>query len=107
MKITLCGSTKFKEQFEKANQELTLGGNIVYSVAAFGHADAKNWTEEQKTTLDLVHFAKIEESDVIYVIDVDNYIGFSTAREIQWAKMRGKKIFYLSETPPYKLDAVI
>ena len=27
--ITLCGSIKFKEEFEKIQEELTLAGNIV------------------------------------------------------------------------------
>ena len=36
--ITLCGSTRFKEDFERVNKELTLRGNIVISVGCFGHA---------------------------------------------------------------------
>lgn len=36
--ITLCGSTKFKNQFEKANAFLTLQGNIVISVAFLNKA---------------------------------------------------------------------
>ena len=106
MKITLCGTTKFKDEFLNVNLALTLQGHSVYSVSAFGHADKHEWTEEQKTTLDLVHFAKIEDSDAIYVIDRENsalwggvsYIGFSTKREIEWAKMRGKIIMYHSKS---------
>ena len=29
--VTLCGSTRFKEDFERINKELTLQGNIVIS----------------------------------------------------------------------------
>ena len=36
--ITLCGSTKFKEEFMKVQKELTLKGNIVISVGCFNHA---------------------------------------------------------------------
>jgi hypothetical protein len=36
--VTLCGSTKFKEDFERVNRELTLAGNIVISVGCFGHS---------------------------------------------------------------------
>ena len=36
--ITLCGSTRFKEQFLEAQKQLTLEGNIVISVGLFGHA---------------------------------------------------------------------
>ena len=44
--ITLCGSTRFKEQFLEAQKRLTLEGNIVISVGLFGHSgDAEVWTE--------------------------------------------------------------
>jgi len=34
--IILCGSTRFREEYDKANAELTLAGNIVLSVGLFG-----------------------------------------------------------------------
>ena len=36
--ITLCGSTKFKEQFLSEQKRLSLEGNIVISVGLFGHS---------------------------------------------------------------------
>ena len=37
--ITLCGSTRFKEQFLEAQKRLTLAGNIVISVGGYiGHS---------------------------------------------------------------------
>ncbi len=36
--ITLCGSTKFKEQYLEAQKRLTLEGNIVISVGLFCHS---------------------------------------------------------------------
>ena len=36
--ITLCGSTRFKDQFMEAQKRLTLEGNIVISVGLFGHS---------------------------------------------------------------------
>ena len=33
--ITLCGSTRFKEQFLEAQKRLTLAGNIVISVGGY------------------------------------------------------------------------
>lgn len=35
--ITLCGSTKFKNEFLQAQKELTLKGYIVLSPFIFGH----------------------------------------------------------------------
>ena len=36
--ITLCGSTRFKDQFQKVQKRLTLEGYIVISVGLFGHS---------------------------------------------------------------------
>lgn len=92
--ITLCGSTRFKEEFERVNRELTLAGNIVISVGCFGHA-GDVFTDEQKTMLDDIHKRKIDMADAIYVINKDHYIGLSTQSEIQYAVNHGKKIIYL------------
>ena len=35
--VCLCGSTKFREEFEEANHDESLNGHIVLTVAAFGH----------------------------------------------------------------------
>lgn len=96
MKITLCGSTKFKEQFEIVNRQLSLQGHIVYSVSFFSHADGIELTDEQKATLDKVHKEKIDNSDAIFVVDVHGYTGASTNTEVQHAFNKGKKVLYLS-----------
>ncbi|MCY6485522.1 hypothetical protein OW763_14400 [Clostridium aestuarii] len=36
--ITLCGSTKFKEEVLQVQKDLSLKGNIVISVGLFGHS---------------------------------------------------------------------
>ncbi len=100
-KITLCGSTKFKNEFEKLNQQLTLEGNIVYSVSCFAHSDNIRFTIEQKEMLDKVHKLKIDNSDGIFVIDVDGYIGESTKSEILHAEKTGKFVKYLSAETDY------
>lgn len=98
--ITLCGSTKFKDEFLQQQKRLTLEGNIVISVGLFGHADGEYKTvitDEVKEMLDDIHKRKIDMSDAIFVIDVDGYIGSSTRSEIEYAKATGKEIMYLSE----------
>lgn len=95
-KITLCGSTKFKYEYEKWNKELSLRGHIVYSVGCYGHS-GDILSEKEKTILDRVHMEKIANSDEIFVLDVGGYIGKSTKREIEYAKTLNKKIVYLSE----------
>ena len=95
--ITLCGSTRFKEDFERVNRELTLAGNIVISVGCFGHSgDA--FTDEEKVMLDDIHKRKIDMADAIYVINKNGYIGESTKSEIKYALEHNKQVM-LMEAP--------
>ncbi len=94
--ITLCGSTRFKDQFLKMQKELTLDGNIVISVGLFGHSgDNEVLDSETKRMLDDMHKRKIDMADEIYVINVDGYIGESTKSEIEYAIKTGKGVVYL------------
>ena len=96
--ITLCGSTRFKEQFLEAQKRLTLEGNIVISVGLFGHSgDGEVWTEGVKEMLDDMHKRKIDMADEIFVINVNGYIGTSTRSEIEYATATGKTVRYLEE----------
>lgn len=94
--ITLCGSTRFKEDFERVNRELTLAGNIVISVGCFGHS-GDVFSDEQKIMLDDIHKRKIDMADAIYVINKDGYVGSSTRSEIQYALRLGKQIIYMED----------
>lgn len=106
MIITLCGSTKFKKEFEEWNRKLTMAGHVVISVSCFGHFDNIGHTDEEKKHLDRIHFLKILKSDCIFVLDVNDYIGESTKNEIEWAKLNNKGICYLSQELdiPYLTD---
>ena len=97
--ITLCGSTRFKDEFMKAQKRLTLEGNIVISVGLFGHSgDDEVWTDGTKKMLDDMHKRKIDMADEIYVINVGGYIGSSTRSEIEYAEATGKTVRYLEES---------
>ena len=94
--ITLCGSTKFKDEFLQVQKDLTLKGNIVISVGLFGHSgDNEVWTEGTKEMLDDMHKRKIDIADEIFVINVNGYIGESTKSEIDYALKTNKKVNYL------------
>lgn len=94
--ITLCGSTRFKDEFIRAQKDLTLQGNIVVSVGLFGHSgDNEVWSDQTKEMLDDMHKRKIDMADEIFVINVDGYIGDSTASEIAYAESCGKPVKYL------------
>lgn len=90
--ITLCGSTRFKEEFLRVQKELTLKGYIVISVGLFGHSgDAEVLDDGVKEMLDEMHLAKIDMADEIFVVNPGGYIGKSTAREIAYARSHGKR----------------
>ncbi len=94
--ITLCGSTRFRDEFITEQKRLTLEGNIVISVGLFGHSgDDEVWTESTKEMLDDMHLRKIDLADEIFVINPGGYIGSSTKSEIEYAMETGKSVRYL------------
>ena len=52
-------------------------------------------TEEQKVALDELHFRKIDLADEVFVLNVDGYVGASTAREIAYTIFAGKGMRWL------------
>ena len=100
--VTLCGSTKFKDAFVKAQLEETLAGRIVLTIGCAMHADPEifgHLSEEEMTAtkkrLDALHFRKIEMSDEILVLNVGGYVGESTSREIARAHMLSLPVRWL------------
>lgn len=93
--ITLCGSTRFKDEFLEVQKRLTLEGNIVISVGLFGHSgDDEVWSEGVKEMLDDMHKRKIDMADEIFIINKNGYIGTSTRSEIEYAEKAGKQVKY-------------
>lgn len=99
--VTLCGSSRFKDEYLRVEEDFTMAGFIVLGMQFFMHADAVALTPQQKGWLDELHLRKIDLSDFIYVVDVGGYIGESTAREIAYAEQQGKSVLRLSrnQTP--------
>lgn len=98
--VTLCGSTRFYEAFQKANYNETMAGRIVLSVGHYPNSDGSHGeqvgcTPEQKIELDKLHKEKIDFSDEILVLNVGGYIGDSTRGEIEHAIKTGKLIRWL------------
>lgn len=103
--VTLCGSTRFRDEFYQVQKRLTLKRCIVISVGLFGHAgDEEVWEGMDEGTLtatkemlDDMHKRKIDMADEVFVIDVDGYVGESTRSEIAYAEAHGKPVRYLSQ----------
>lgn len=98
--VCLVGSTRFMEAFQRANYMESLAGRIVLSIGCMTTSDAaklEQWgtSTETKKKLDELHKAKIRLSDEILVLNVGDYIGDTTAEEIEYAFSLGKRIRWL------------
>lgn len=99
--VCLCGSTKFKDLFVKAQLQETLKGKIVLTIGCDLRSDEeifKDMTSSEirltKAKLDVLHFAKIDLADEVLILNAGGYIGESTEREIEYAHMRDKEVKY-------------
>ena len=94
--ITLCGDTKFKDEFMQVQKGLTLNGNIVIAPGIYNQFDNDL---DLKTIMMLgsMHKQKINMADEIFVINPSGYIGKNTKSEIDYAISIGKKVNYLEE----------
>jgi len=94
--ITLCGSLKFQKEMMIVAEELALDGNCILTPTypVMKNIEIK---EEQFEKLKEAHFKRIELSDAILVVNVNNYIGNSTNLEINYAKKLGKEIIYYTD----------
>ena len=105
--ITLCGSTKFTDEMLIKQWELTKAGHIVltwcvlpnsyFEQVICGNGDHAHLGDQEnvKEIIDAVHKKKIDLSDEILVINVDDYIGESTKSEVLHALKAGKIVRFL------------
>lgn len=93
--ITLCGSLKFKNEMMAVAEKMALNGYCVLT-PVYPLSENIERTEEQLIKLKDAHFKKIELSDAILVVNINNYIGESTNLEIDYAKKLEKEIIYYS-----------
>ena len=91
--ITMCGSLKFQKEMMKVAEKIALDGYCVLT-PVYPVLENIERTEEQLIKLKEAHFKRIELSDAILVVDINNYIGNSTNLEIDYAKKLGKEIIY-------------
>lgn len=102
--VCLCGSTKFKEAYVKAQADETIAGKIVLSVGLFGHLEGLDMSGELKQQLDELHKRKVDLADEILVINVGGYVGESTMSEIKHALKSGKTIRWLEPDKAIKKE---
>ena len=89
MKITICGSYKFKDKMIDIYRQLTDMGHIVLLPAIWCEEHDQDWYLK-------LHFKKIAMSDALYVVDVDRYTGWATKAEMCYAEGMKKTIYRYS-----------
>lgn len=94
--ITLCGSLKFQKEMMIVAEKMALEGNCILT-PVYPTLDNIERTEKQLIKLKEAHFKRIELSDAILVVNVNNYIGNSTNLEIEYAKKIEKEIIYYTD----------
>ena len=102
--VCLCGSTRFMEAFFDAGWRATLAGKIVLSVGVCKHADADGahgaeaLGQDVADRLDELHLRKIDLANEVLILNVGDYVGESTMRELQYARKQGKPVFWLEDS---------
>lgn len=94
--IILCGSLKFQKDMMIVAEKMALEGNCILT-PVYPILENCERTDEQLEKLKQAHFKRIELSDAILVINVNNYIGNSTNLEIEYAKKLEKEIIYYTD----------
>ncbi len=95
--ITICGSLKFQREMMEIAEKMELQGNCVITPIYPIKPDKDDYTKEEFEMFDKMHKEKIKLSDAILVVNVDNYIGSSTQKEIEFAKSLNKEIMYYTD----------
>jgi len=91
--VCICGSTRYPEALEQAYLNEVMAGHI--PLVFLGNSRKWHSNREVKTQLDAMYKHKIEMADEILVLNVDGYVGPSTASEVKHARWLGKKIRWL------------
>lgn len=98
--VCLCGSSRFYDEYQQANFDRTMAGEIVLSIGFYPHAKAEHGHGEgvghdstEKVALDELHKRKIDLADYVLVVsDETGYFGGSTLSEIIYANDHGKPV---------------
>jgi hypothetical protein len=96
LKVVHCGSTgKAKEAFQYWRLQDTRAGMIVLTIGADAKDTSLHIGPEEKIALDILHLYKIDEADLVRILNVGGYLGESTRRELEYAQRLGKHIVFV------------
>lgn len=93
--VTICGSMRYADEMQKIATDLeTKNGWCVIQCV---YKIDENIGEAEMTNVVNAHWKKIDISDMIYVVNINGYIGKSTQNEIDYALSKGKQVIYHEE----------
>lgn len=84
---------RFREEFDRLDAELSLAGHVVLTPAALDPSTEVN--AEERARLGRIHLQKVAMADEVLVVNVGDYIGESTRREIEHARLHGVAVRFL------------
>lgn len=97
--VTMCGSSRFCDVMavcawliEREELAVTMGLHLLPGWYAGNIGDHLAEHENCANEMDSLHLQKIDLSDEIFVVNLEDYIGESTAREIAYAEKKGVHI---------------
>jgi hypothetical protein len=95
--VCLCGSSRFRAEYEHHADRLTHDGAIIVTIHCFKgqHSEVPGMDEAVRGSLDELHKRKIDLADRVFVINVGGYVGDSTRSEIAYARAKGKPVEFL------------
>jgi hypothetical protein len=104
--VCFCGSSRFVCQMAVLMWEYEKAGYIALGLHLMpkGYGEAKGYGENYdhlaelegiNIQMDELHKRKIDIADIVFIVNIDGYIGDSTRSEIAYAEAHGKEIRYL------------
>ena len=91
--LVLVGSIRFWDKIQEMYEKLELEGYAVIGITP--HVMERDYTKEEEDLLDVLQMSKIDLADGIFVVNVGGYVGYSTGKEIEYAKSKNKEVLYL------------
>ena len=88
--VTLCGSMRFANEMMRIALDLELNHECAVLQCSYNIDNI----EINPMKLAKSHMRKIDMSDAIYVVNINDYIGESVRSEIKYATEAGKEVMY-------------
>lgn len=104
--VTLCGSSRFCDVMavcawliERDEGAIALSLHLL--PGWYPNCPEHHLAEQEgvASSMDALHLQKIDLSDEVFVVNMNDYIGSSTANEIEHAKALGKPIRWFTQDP--------